>query len=147
MNFIGIDPGKKGAIAVIREDGSIASCTFDECEYLKILSSHALNGVAAIEDVHAMPRQGVTSMFNFGFNKGWIMGVLYALSIPTERVSVQRWKKMFSLDSDKDKSIELAKRLFPAANLFATPRCKKPSDGIAEALLIAEYERRVYLGS
>ena len=145
MNFIGIDPGKGGAIAVIREDGTIATSVFSESEYLKVISRHQ-NAFAIVEDVHAMPKQGVTSMFNFGYNKGWIMGLLYAHSIPTELISPQKWKKYFSLDGDKQKSIAKASQLFPCANLFATERCKKPHDGIAEALLMAEYGRRVYNG-
>jgi len=145
MNFIGIDPGKGGAIAVIHEDGTIVTSVFTEEEYLKVISQHQYS-FAIVEDVHAMPKQGVTSMFNFGYNKGWIMGILYAYTIPTELVSPQKWKKMFSLNGEKQKSIDCARRLFPQANLFATPRCKKPHDGIAEALLMAEYGRRVYNG-
>ena len=56
--------------------------------------------------------------------------------------SPQKWKKEFSVTSDKNTSIEVAKRLFPNVNLKATARCKKDHDGMAEALLIAEYCRR-----
>ena len=143
MNFIGIDVGKHGAIAVIREDGTVASAVFSEEAYLEIVSGRP-NSFAVVEDVHAMPKQGVTSMFNFGLNKGWILGLLYAYNIPTELVSPQKWKKMFSLNGEKQKSIDCARRLFPKVNLFATPRCKKPHDGIAEALLMAEYGRRIH---
>lgn len=144
MIFCGIDPGRGGAIAVIREDGSVETSVFDEAEYRSVLQ--ALNGssLVIVEDVHAMPKQGVTSMFNFGFNKGWIVGLLYAYGIPTQLVSPQKWKRAFGLDNDKQKSIECAMRLYPNANLYATPRCKKMHDGIAEALLMAEYAKRQY---
>lgn len=144
MIFCGIDPGRGGGIAVIREDGSVATSVFDEAGYKSILQSLNGSSLVIVEDVHAMPKQGVTSMFNFGFNKGWILGVLYALGIPTQLVSPQKWKRAFGLDGDKQKSIACASRLFPNANLFATPRCKKSHDGICEALLMAEYGRRAY---
>ena len=144
MDFIGIDPGKGGAIAVIYADGTVASSVFSEEEYRDIVSRLRENAFAVVEDVHAMPKQGVTSMFNFGYNKGWIMGLLYASGMQAQLVSPQRWKKAFSLNGDKQKSIDCARRLFPGASLFATPRCKKPHDGMAEALLMAEYGRRIY---
>ena len=144
MNFVGIDVGKHGGIAVIREDGSVVTSVFDESTYRSVLRTLDDTSLVVVEDVHAMPKQGVTSMFNFGFNKGWIIGLLYACGIPTQLVSPQKWKRAFGLDNDKQKSIECAMRLYPNANLFATPRCKKPHDGIAEALLMAEYAKRQY---
>ena len=145
MTFCGIDPGKGGAIAIVHEDGSVDASVFDEATYKSMLAHICNKGVlVVVEDVHAMPRQGVSSMFNFGYNKGWILGVLYALGIPTQLVSPQKWKRAFGLDNDKQKSIACASRLFPNANLFATTRCKKPHDGICEALLMAEYGRRTY---
>ena len=84
---------------------------------------------------------------NFGMNFGFIQGVLKAYSIPYELVTPQKWKKEFSCTSDKNTSIEVCKRLFPNVNLKATDRCKKDHDGIAEALLIAEYGRRHYNGN
>jgi crossover junction endodeoxyribonuclease RuvC len=144
VNFIGIDPGKGGAIAVIRDDKTVVvTATFSEEAYRDIISDDE-DSFAVVEDVHAMPKQGVTSMFNFGYNKGWIMGLLYANSISVELVSPQKWKKMFSLNGEKQKSIERAKQLFPCISLLATPRCKKAHDGLAEALLMAEYARRIY---
>lgn len=89
-----------------------------------------------------MPGQGVTSMFHFGKSAGYIEGVLCALRIPFTLVTPQKWKKEFELHSDKTESIKVCQKLFEGVNLLPTPRCKKPSDGMAEALLIAEYGRR-----
>lgn len=89
-----------------------------------------------------MPGQGVVSMFNFGHNLGFIEGVIRANDIPYQLVPPQTWKKEFSLNSDKQKSIEVCQKLFPDVNLLPTERSRKPSDGIAEALLMAEYARR-----
>ena len=72
--------------------------------------------------------------------------MLDACNIETKLVSPQKWKKEFNLDSDKQKSIDTAKKLFPDVNLFRTNRCTKEHDGMAEALLIAEYGRRKEIG-
>ena len=97
--------------------------------------------VSCVEKVGAMPGQGVVSMFNFGHNLGLIEGLLQANKIPYQLVPPQTWKKEFSLTGDKQKSIEVCKKLFPDISLLATPRSRKESDGMAEALLMAEYAR------
>lgn len=142
--YVGIDPGKSGALAIIHEDGQVETYTFNPSVYSSILRSLSeyRNAVCCVEKVSAMPGQGVVSMFNFGHNFGLIEGMLQAYSIPYQLVPPQTWKKEFSLTSDKAKSIEVCQKLFPNANLMATSRSRKPSDGIAEALLMAEYARR-----
>ena len=147
MIYIGVDPGKNGGIAIIDSDGVIAF-PFSEERLLIELDGIAqeYECVCYLEHVHAMPKQGVSSTFNFGMNFGFIQGVLKAYEIPYELVTPQKWKKEFSCTSDKNTSIEVCKRLFPNVNLKATDRCKKDHDGIAEALLIAEYGRRHYNG-
>lgn len=142
--YIGIDPGLSGAMGVISPHGTFA-IPFDEEEYVTTLNScidekYAIRAV--VEHVGAMPKQGVASTFKFGANFGWIQGVLFALGIPYELVRPQKWKKEFSCTSDKNTSVAVARRLFPSVSLLATPRCKKPHDGMAEALLMAEYAKR-----
>lgn len=140
---IGIDPGKSGAIAVIYPDGSVYAKPFDAEEYIKLLKELKLRpAVCCLEKVGAMPGQGVVSMFNFGHNLGFIEGLLQAYSIPYQLVPPQTWKKEFSLSSEKAKSIEVCQKLFPEVSLLATKRSRKPNDGIAEAILMAEYARR-----
>ena len=95
-----------------------------------------------VEKVGAMPGQGVTSMFNFGKNYGFILGALESFGFSYELVTPKKWKKEFGVTADKNTSIEVCKRLFPEANLKRTERCKKDHDGMAEALLMAEYARR-----
>ena len=144
MTYIGIDPGKSGALAII--DGENARVIpFDEQEYIEILNILAIDhslSVVCLEDVHSMPGQGVKSTFNFGENFGWIQGVLCAMRIPYQLVSPKKWKGEFSLTSDKKGSIACCKRLFPGASLLRTDKCKSEDDGMAEALLMAEYARR-----
>lgn len=151
MTYIGIDPGKNGAIAIIFTDKhkSIKKIElyspFDEKEYIKLLSDLQKGkneAICCLEKVSARPGQGVTSMFNFGMNFGWIQGVLMAKGIAYELVTPQKWKKEFSVTSDKNTSIDVAKKLFPNVSFKQTERCKKDHDGMAEALLMAEYARR-----
>ena len=141
--YVGIDPGKSGAMAIQFMNGTIITEPFNEDVYndwLENLESYEV--MCCLEKVGAMPGQGVVSMFNFGHNLGFIEGLLRAHKIPYQLVPPQTWKKEFSLTSDKAKSIEVCKKLFPDVNLLPTERSRKPSDGIAEAVLMAEYARR-----
>lgn len=142
MIYIGVDPGLKGGLALISESGAMA-IPFTEAGYLAaIKETKGENAIACVENVHAMPQQGVTSMFNFGKGFGWILGILDAYNVPYELVTPQKWKKEFSVTGDKNSSIAVCKRLFPSVSLLPTERCRKDSDGMAEALLMAEYARR-----
>jgi hypothetical protein len=149
--FIGIDPGKDGAMAILGYCHSPVIAPFDEIGYvgwLRRLVEESRYEVSSeffcvVEHVNAMPGQGVTSCFSFGQNFGFILGLLTAFRIPYELVRPQKWKKEFGCTSDKNTSIEVAQRLFPNTDLRRTPQCRKPHDGIAEALLMAEYARRL----
>lgn len=148
MIWIGIDPGKSGALAVISEDsfGTMAwAIPFGQKSYASELAKYiGLAEVKAVcvEKVNAMPGQGVVSMFNFGHNFGYIEGLLQAYELPYQLVPPQTWKREFSLNSDKQRSIEVCQKLFPHVSLLPTEKSRKPNDGMAEALLMAEYARR-----
>ena len=153
MIYIGIDPGKSGALAVIHclKDGTkIKAVPFDEEAYVNELRHVAqytdLFGdevYAVVEKVHAMPKQGSVSMFSFGQNFGFIQGALKSFGIPFELVRPDVWKKALDCKSDKTTSIAVCKRLFPKVSLKRTDKCKVDDDGVAEALLLAEYGRRI----
>lgn len=143
MVYIGCDPGKGGAMAVIWPDERVDVVTFGEDEYRDMLKSVDGNKAkCCLERVGAMPKQGVNSMFHFGENYGFIQGLLTAYSIPYELVTPQKWKKEFQVTGDKNSSIAVCKRLFPDVLLRRTDRCKKDHDGMAEALLLATYAKR-----
>ena len=143
---IGIDPGKKGAMAVIYHDGHVEVIPFDEKQYIEHLDFGLVGGgdiKCCIEQVHSLPREGVKSVWAFGQNYGWIMGVLDTLGIPYQAVPPNKWKREYSLlKADKKQSIEVCHRLFPNVSLKRTERCKTDSSDMAEALLMAEYARR-----
>lgn len=144
MTYIGIDPGKSGGLALIEEGISFA-VPFDEKSYIATLQTvDPTQSVVCLEHVHAMPKQGVTSMFSFGTNFGWIQGVLSAFGIPYELVTPQKWKKEFSITADKNLAVDVCKRLFPGVSLRRSERCTKEHDGMCEALLMAEYARRKF---
>ena len=141
--YIGIDPGKSGALALLTEDGQCTVVPFQESAYTAILkAASGPSSVCCVEKVGAMPGQGVVSMFNFGHNLGYIEGLLQAFDIPYQLVPPKTWKKEFSVTSDKNTSIEVCRKLFPHVCLLPTSRSRKPSDGMAEAMLMAEYARR-----
>lgn len=148
MLAIGIDPGKSGALAIIYTDEAnqpfrVKVVPFEETAYRDILATCVDSRVVCcLEKVGAMPGQGVVSMFNFGRNLGFIEGLLQANKVPYQLIPPQTWKKEFSLSSDKQASIDVCKRLFPDINLLATARSRKENDGMAEAVLMAEYARR-----
>lgn len=145
MIAIGIDPGKSGAMSFIFEDGSTLSIPFDESDYIYYLSKRTADECfCVLEKVSSMPHQGIASTFSFGQNFGWIMGVLEAFEIPFQLVRPQEWKKHFGCTSDKNTSVQVAKRLFPNAQLLRTEKSRKDDDGIAESLLMAEYARRMH---
>ena len=148
MIYLGIDPGKSGAFAFLSDNGFASVYAFDEAAFISNLRLYTrlkpeeIQLKCMLEKVGAMPGQGVTSMFSFGMNYGWIQGVLTAEGVSYELVTPQKWKKEFGVTADKNTSIEVCKRLFPGVNLKRTERCKKDDDGIAEALLLAEFARR-----
>lgn len=132
-----------GGVAVVSyEIASAWECPDGAVEMARLLNEIQGMGPckAAVEQVHAMPQQGVTSMFKFGTNFGTWLGVLAAFKIPTVLVTPRKWQKVM-LDAGtgqtKDKSLDMARRLFPAVDLH-----RKKDHGKADALLLAEYLRR-----
>lgn len=147
MIYIGVDPGSKsGAYAVIN-DRLYTVQPWDDTQFIKDMRLVAGSGdkaVALVEKVGAMPKQGVRSTWNFGKNAGYIEGALHALSIPFQLVPPGIWKKEFSLNSDKAKSIGVCHRLFPDVILKRTDKSRVDDNNLAEALLMAEYARRKF---
>lgn len=95
-----------------------------------------------LENVHSMPKQGVASSFCFGQGLGMWQGIIAALGLPLEMPSPQRWKKEILADQGKDKDASRFKaiQLFPA---LAAELSRVKDDGRAEAILMAEYGRRL----
>ena len=146
MIYVGVDPGKKGGYAIT--DGQVMTVyPWDDQEFVEnmAIAMNTEKCVAAVEKVGAMPGQGVTSMFSFGQSYGFILGVLTAFGIGYQLVPPTVWKREFGLlHTSKQGSVEVAKRLFPGVSLLPTDRCRKESDGMADALCICEFARRKF---
>lgn len=155
MIYIGIDPGLDGAIAFLYSDGTARVCNAPtgkigkKRDYLLAQMANLLERqineirqVAAVERVHSMPKQGVASSFNFGKGFGLWLGLLAGRGIPFDLVEPTRWKKVMldGMGKEKDAARIRAQQLFPS---LATELSRKKDHGRAEALLIAEYRRRI----
>ena len=153
MKFIGIDPGLSGAIAIL--DNNKVLNLFDmpimsegKKNKRQLNSSHLVNlikenieqneeVVVVVEQVNAMPGQGVTSMFNFGQTFGAIKGVCAALEIPIYFVRPSKWKKHFELiNSSKDSSRTKVIEMYPKLSNQLT---KKKDVNKSDAILIARF--------
>lgn len=146
MVYIGIDPGNNGGLAWIKDSGKAHAERLSLTTLASRLRVVTKNGmtpsVCYLEQVHAMPKQGTVSTFSFGQNYGFIIGTLEAVGVRYELVAPQKWKKAMGVTANKETSVRKCQELFPGINLKATARSRKDHDGMAEAVLIAEYGRR-----
>ena len=143
--ILGIDPGKSGGLAVIWPCGAeVHKMPDTERDLWDCIRELVPNGGRAyIEKVHAMPGQGVTSMFSFGQNYGMLRAFLVAHGIPFETVTPAKWQREFALPSLKAAGSPSAKKnahKARAQELFPSLRI---THAVADALLIAEWGRRL----
>jgi len=161
--FVGIDPGKKGAICKISVNVNgevslveVANAPMIGKEYdLQKMARffHELqNPYCVIEKQQTMPKQGAVSAYTIGRGEAlWEMGAA-ANFIPYAMVRPKEWQKVFGISSTKkndtkSQSIVIAQRLFPKVDLRVSERARNPSSDKADAILIAEYARRTYLSA
>jgi crossover junction endodeoxyribonuclease RuvC len=131
-------PAAKGRDVDGREIGAFIDSANDYDADIKL---------ACIEIVHSMPKQGVASSFNFGKSYGRLLGVFEAMLIPVHDVTPQMWKKAIlgGLGKEKEDSIRYAISHYPKINFKATEKCTTNHDGMAEAVCLAEYGRRMLI--
>ena len=143
MIFVGIDPGKTGAIAVLRHDGVIIGVTKmpttpkDVWDEIWGIHHDSIEEKAFIyiEKVGAMPKQGIASTAKFMRGYGILIGCLAASGIPYDFVAPGVWQKAMGCLTGGNKNISKAK----AQQLFPDQKITHVN---ADALLIAEYGRR-----
>jgi hypothetical protein len=156
--FLGIDPGLEGAVAALDAQGRVTLLedtptilvakakgkkhTYLDSQMAALLRPFTMLKcpvIIALENVHAFPGQGVTSMFSLGTSLGLWRGIIAALGIPLEMVEPAKWKREMGIatGSDKAASIVRALQIFPGADL----RLKK-HHGRADSILLAEWLRR-----
>ena len=160
MLVIGIDPGISGSICFLNEGRIMdvvemptmtegkknkkqvnGSQIFNEIsERIKKLDKN--NARVVIEQVSAMPGQGVTSMFNFGQSFGILKGICSSMQLPMYFVRPAKWKKYFNLiNSEKDASRTRAIEIFP---YFSKQLSRKKDSNKADAILIASFYYETY---
>ncbi len=155
MIIVGIDPGIAGAICFFY-NGKVIDVIdmptmaegkknkkqvngrqiFNE---IKSIKSKFLNEniSVVVEQVSAMPGQGVTSMFNFGQSFGVIKGICSAMELPIYYVRPAKWKKYFNLiNSEKDASRTKAIEMFPK---ISHKLSRKKDNNKADAILISQF--------
>ena len=160
MLIIGIDPGITGSICFF-QDGKIidviempnmpegkknkkqvngAQIYYEIFSRIKDIKKEDIKVI--IEQVSAMPGQGVTSMFNFGQSFGVLKGICAAMQLPVYFVRPAKWKKYFNLiNSEKDASRTKAIEVFP---YFADHLSKKKDSNKADAILISSFYYETY---
>ena len=154
MLIIGIDPGISGSICFFKDGRIIEVIEMPVMtegkknkkqvngaqiynEFLKRINKKEDEIRVVIEQVSAMPGQGVTSMFNFGQSFGILKGICSAMQLPMFFVRPAKWKKYFNLiDSQKDASRARAIEIFP---YFSSQLSKKKDSNKADAILIASF--------
>ncbi|SRR6266566_4275331 len=156
LTFLGIDPGVSGGLAALTEDRELLVREMPDSEHdlWNWLNEYAawpedgndFRTIATIEQVHAFPKQGVTSMFTFGRSYGLLRGMLVAASISFSEVTPRKWQKYLDIspkrqaESKPDFKRRLrnhAQRLFPRYSNVITAK-------VADAVLLAEYGRRQF---
>jgi len=160
MLIIGIDPGISGSICFF-QDGKIIdvvempTMTEGKKNKKQVNGSQIFNEISArinqidnkdikvvVEQVSAMPGQGVTSMFNFGQSFGILKGICSAMQLPIYFVRPTKWKKYFNLiNSEKDASRTRAIEIFP---YFSSHLSRKKDSNKADAILIASFYYETY---
>jgi crossover junction endodeoxyribonuclease RuvC len=160
MLIIGIDPGISGSICFF-DNGKIIDVvdmpTMIEGKKNKkqVNGSQVYNEIlkridkiekqnirVVIEQVSAMPGQGVTSMFNFGQSFGILKGICSAMTLPMYFVRPAKWKKYFGLiNSQKDASRTKVIEMFP---YYSAQLSKKKDSNKADAILIANFYYETY---
>ena len=163
MLIIGIDPGISGSICFF-EDGKIIdivempSMAEGKKNKKQVNGSQICNEInsrikklnkqeikVVIEQVSAMPGQGVTSMFNFGQSFGVLKGICSAMELPMYFIRPAKWKKYFNLIiSEKDASRTKAIQIFP---YISSQLSKKKDSNKADAILLASFFFETYQSS
>lgn len=154
MIVAGIDPGQKGGFATLDTETLEARAwpmplNGKEPDVARVMGQLRMDGVKAIaiEEVGAMPKQGVASTFQFGTGYGMLLGAIATSHMPHYRVRPQAWKKVVLAGTarDKEAAIAFCRRAHPTLQLVP-PRAKNPHDGMADAVAIAHWLARTLTG-
>lgn len=144
--YVGVDPGKSGAMAIIMSDGTVRFEEYTDqlCyrETIREIAGHPYSIV--VERLFARPGKMSSAKANFELGRcvGELETMFGMLGVGFQSVTPQAWQKEFGISGDKETHIRMARQLFPGVSLRRTEKCKTDFDGFADALLMAEYARR-----
>ena len=147
MIVVSADPGIKGGIAILDTETNQMKAVptpliGKEIDYRRVHEALTFYepSIVVIEKVHAMPGQGVTSMFNFGLGYGALVALATVSTARLVLVTPQMWKKhvLAGTSKDKEAAIQFCSQTYPSVNLIL-PRCRKPHDGMADSICLAHY--------
>ena len=152
--FMGIDPGASGAAVIINDSLEISAywdCPADEQALAESFRTPSLSNfrptLCVIEQVHAMPGQGVSSTFKFGRNFGVWLGCLAMCRLSYRLVTPQAWQKGLINKNDgpdaKTRSLAVARRTWPQETIFK----RQKDNGRADAALMAIHARKIFYGA
>lgn len=159
--YMGIDVGGKGFVTT-QKDGVFSHYSIEDNDYYQLSEIMAeirkeKEIVCVIEDVHSIFGSSAKSTFNFGFCKGYLIGLLAANRIPYHLIPPKEWQKEIWSNADKvvkyssdgkkstdtkNTSINACKRIFPHLDLRKNERCKNIDDNKVDSILMSEYARR-----
>lgn len=174
MLVVGVDPGLHGAIAFLDPRTGKASANvmpllgeterdqYDVPQLRLLLASRGRDSVVFLERLMPMPPMfkragggevrggGVITNYNRGKATWLFVGLCSGLGIECRLVLPQAWQRSMlegaQGEDTKARSVWAAQRLFPSVSLLEGPRCRKPHDGLADALMLAEFGRRQLAG-
>lgn len=160
--IIGIDPGLDGGIVEINSSGKLIGFNImptievtkgkrfidliELRDVIKSIKDHSHH--IYMEKIHAMPKQGVSTMFKMGRVYGALESMIAAFQIPYSLITPQSWTKTFHAGMDKSmptkkRSALVMQRKFPEVNQFKITKNLNPSknyhDGLVDGFLIAQY--------
>ena len=165
--YLGIDPGSKGFITLMSDEG-MEFFSIEDNDFYKLgdilhdIKERYSDVICVMEEVHAIFGSSAKGTFNFGEINGLLKGLLIANKIPYHLIQPKIWQKEIWDNKDmvyifktsekdgktkkmvntKPTSFNSAKRLFPNVDFRKTTRCKKDDDNKIDSLLICEYGRR-----
>lgn len=157
---MGIDVGGKGFITT-QKDGAFCHYPIEDNDLYQLSNIMAeirkeKDVVCVIEDVHSIFGSSAKGTFNFGFCKGYLIGLLAANRIPYHLIPPKEWQKEIWTNADKvyksgdgkkavdtkATSINACKRIFPMLDLRKNERCRNIDDNKVDSILMSEYARR-----
>lgn len=169
--IIGIDPGEKGFVAVIKPNGNIDFLSLAESNNVQLSSfldnilreaaCYDWGCIGVMEEVHAVFNSSAKSTFRFGSVFGFLQGIFVGKGIPYHLVQPKEWQKAIWINADmvyesktdcngktkrvvatKKCSMNAAIRLFPRIDFRKNTKCRNMDDNKVDSLLIAEFARR-----